>query len=121
MLLHELAATSADVARESGKTAKTALLAGLLRRADPAEVPVAVSYLSGELPQRQIGVGWASLQEVPAAAPEPSVSTTARPRSPATTVPSSMTRTPSSGPVTESRSERRPRGGTAAARSRRPR
>jgi DNA ligase-1 len=70
MLLRELAATSADVAKESGKTAKTALLADLLRRADPAEVPVAVTYLSGDLPQRQIGVGWASLQEVPAAAAE---------------------------------------------------
>jgi DNA ligase-1 len=70
MLLRELAATSAAVADESGKTAKTTLLADLLRRADPAEVPVAVTYLSGDLPQRQIGVGWASLQEVPDAAEE---------------------------------------------------
>jgi DNA ligase-1 len=32
------------------------------------EVPVVVAYLSGELPQRQIGVGWAALRSVPPAA-----------------------------------------------------
>src|SRR6202012_5281425 len=36
--------------------------------ADAAEVPVVVAYLSGELPQRQIGVGWAALRSVPAPA-----------------------------------------------------
>src|SRR5580700_4574738 len=38
------------------------MLAAALREAGPLEVPIAVAYLSGELPQRQIGVGWAALR-----------------------------------------------------------
>ena len=43
----------------------------LLTRCAPrasAEIPVVVAYLPGELPQRQIGVGWAALRSVPAPA-----------------------------------------------------
>ena len=36
-------------------------------------VAVVVSWLSGELPQRQIGVGWAALRSLPAPAAEPSL------------------------------------------------
>jgi DNA ligase-1 len=36
-------------------------------------VAVVVSWLSGELPQRQIGVGWASLRSLPPPAVEPSL------------------------------------------------
>jgi DNA ligase-1 len=36
-------------------------------------VAIAVAYLSGELPQRQIGVGWATLREPVPPAPEPSL------------------------------------------------
>ena len=39
------------------------MLAAALREAGPLEVPIAVAYLSGELPQRQIGVGWAALRD----------------------------------------------------------
>ena len=69
MLLAELVAVSAEVAATSGRLAKIELLAGGLRSAGPLEVPVAVAYLSGDLPQRQIGVGWATLRNGFDAAP----------------------------------------------------
>jgi ATP-dependent DNA ligase I len=72
-LLTEIAETSRAVAATSARLAKRDLLAGCLRRADPEEVAIAVAYLSGELPQRQIGVGWAALRERPAPAAEPSL------------------------------------------------
>ncbi|ACU70348.1 DNA ligase I, ATP-dependent Dnl1 [Catenulispora acidiphila DSM 44928] len=68
MRLHDVATTSAAVAETSARSAKIALLAERLRTATPEEVAVAVHYLSGELPQRQIGVGWATLRELPAPA-----------------------------------------------------
>src|SRR5689334_23888504 len=54
---------SKAVAGTSARLAKIGTLAGALRAAGPLEVPVAVAYLSGELPQRQIGVGWAALRD----------------------------------------------------------
>ena len=63
MLLASLVEVSAQVAATSGRLAKIELLAGALRAAGPLEVPIAVAYLSGELPQRQIGVGWATLRD----------------------------------------------------------
>ncbi len=69
MLLAEIAEVSATVAATSGRLAKIDALAGALREAGPVEVPIAVAYLSGELPQRQVGVGWAALRDgFPAAA-----------------------------------------------------
>ena len=64
MLLRELVQTSEAVAATSGRTAKITEIAGLLRRASPGEVPAMVAFLSGELLQRQIGVGYASLGEL---------------------------------------------------------
>ncbi|HJU03355.1 MAG TPA: ATP-dependent DNA ligase [Actinomycetes bacterium] len=71
MLLDEVAGTSAAVANSSARLAKVERLAACLRRLEPEEVHPAVAFLSGELRQRQIGVGWASLRDVgaPAAAP----------------------------------------------------
>src|ERR671919_317944 len=46
-------------------------LAECLGLASPDEVPVAVPYLSGVLPQGTIGVGWAALRQLPDAAPPP--------------------------------------------------
>jgi DNA ligase 1 len=66
VLLRELVQTSEAVAATSGRTAKITEIAGLLRRAGPDEVPVVVAFLSGELRQRQIGVGYASLGELAA-------------------------------------------------------
>jgi DNA ligase-1 len=71
VLLSEIAEVSRSVAGTGARLAKIETLAGALRAAGPLEVPVAVAYLSGELPQRQIGVGWAALRDgfAPADAP----------------------------------------------------
>ncbi|MBX7430599.1 ATP-dependent DNA ligase [Mycobacterium sp. Y57] len=75
MLLVEVADASAVVAASSARLAKIARLADLLRLAaaagDPREVAVVVSWLSGELTQRQIGVGWAALRALPRPAAQP--------------------------------------------------
>ena len=69
MLLNEIAEVSATVAATSARLDKIGALAVALREAGPIEVPIAVAYLSGELPQRQVGVGWAALRDgFPAAA-----------------------------------------------------
>jgi ATP-dependent DNA ligase I len=69
VLLNEIAEVSATVAATSARLAKIGALAVALREAGPVEVPIAVAYLSGELPQRQVGVGWAALRDgFPAAA-----------------------------------------------------
>ena len=73
VLLEEIAETSAAVAASSARLAKVERLAACLRRLDPDEVHPAVAFLSGELRQRQIGVGWAALREVPPSAVVPSL------------------------------------------------
>ena len=60
-----MADASEAVAATSSRLAKIAVLATALHDAGPAEVTIAVAYLSGELPQRQIGVGWATLRQAP--------------------------------------------------------
>src|SRR5260370_3724702 len=69
VLLVRIAEVSQAVGATSGRLAKVDLLAGALRAAGPLEVPIAVAYLSGELPQRQIGVGWAALRGVSGGGP----------------------------------------------------
>ena len=75
MLLLDAATTSLDVGGTSSRLAKVAHIAELLRRtaSDPDEVAIIVSWLSGELRQRQIGVGWASLRSRPPAAAHPTL------------------------------------------------
>ncbi|MFB4297200.1 ATP-dependent DNA ligase [Actinomadura sp. NTSP31] len=73
MLIAEIARTSRAVAGTSGRKAKVAALAECLRAAEPGEAATVVAYLSGELPQRQIGVGYAALRDVPPPAAEPSL------------------------------------------------
>ncbi|MGA7053921.1 MAG: ATP-dependent DNA ligase [Mycobacterium sp.] len=75
MLLLDVASTSLTVGGTSSRLDKVAHIAELLRRAapDPEQVAIIVSWLSGDLRQRQIGVGWASLRSRPPAAPEPSL------------------------------------------------
>ena len=65
MLLAELVAVSATVAATRSRTAKVQAVAGALRGTDPGEAPAVVAFLSGELRQRQIGVGWSSLKDAP--------------------------------------------------------
>ena len=57
--LDEIARTSEEVAGTSARNRKTALIADSLRALRPEEVPIAVAYLAGELPQGSVGVGWA--------------------------------------------------------------
>ena len=68
VLLREIVETSAAVTDTAARLGKVDRLAACLRRLDPAEVPIAVAFLSGELRQRQIGVGYAALRDLPAAA-----------------------------------------------------
>jgi len=72
VLLQDLVRTSEAVAATSSRRAKIAEIAALLRHASPAEVPVVVAFLSGELRQRQIGVGYAAVGALtpPEACPE---------------------------------------------------
>jgi DNA ligase-1 len=62
MRLAELVDTSERVTATSARLEKTALLADLLRRLEPREVPIAVAYLSGRLRQGRIGLGWSSIR-----------------------------------------------------------
>jgi DNA ligase 1 len=73
VLLDEVARTSAAVANSSARLAKVERLAACLRRLEPDEVHPAVAFLSGELRQRQIGVGWAALRDAPAPAAAPTL------------------------------------------------
>jgi DNA ligase-1 len=65
MQFEDLAATSAAVAVTSARKGKVDLLAAALRRLAPDEIEAGAAYLAGELRQRQIGVGWASLRGLP--------------------------------------------------------
>ncbi len=74
LLLGDVAAASLDVTATSSRLAKVRRIADLLATAgDPALVRIVVSWLSGELPQRQIGVGWAALRSLPDPADRPSL------------------------------------------------
>jgi DNA ligase-1 len=77
VLFSELAATSGAVAATPGRRAKIDLLAGALRGLAPGEVAAGAAYLAGELRQRQTGVGWAGLRDLPPAAHEPSLTVAA--------------------------------------------
>ena len=71
VLLSEVAQVSAAVTATSARNAKIEQIAALLGRVPPGEVTVAVAFLSGELLQGQIGVGYAAVSEMlraPAAA-----------------------------------------------------
>jgi len=61
MLLHDLVATSTDVADASSRLAKIGRLADLLRRLTPDEIEIAIGFLSGEPRQGRIGVGGAAI------------------------------------------------------------
>ncbi|QES45549.1 ATP-dependent DNA ligase [Streptomyces venezuelae] len=71
MLLARLAHVSKEVAATSARSRKIALLAELFRAAEPDDVPIAIPYLSGRLPQGRLGIGWSTLKHAvpPADAP----------------------------------------------------
>ncbi|MEV0166850.1 ATP-dependent DNA ligase [Nonomuraea fuscirosea] len=65
MLLIDVVRVSEAVTRTSARLGKIGHLAELLGRVGPDEAEIAISYLSGELPQRQVGVGWRTLEDIP--------------------------------------------------------
>ena len=71
-LLASLVEASARAAQTAGRLAKRDAIADCLRAADIDEVEIAVAFLSGEIRQGRIGIGWAALaalRTIPAAAP----------------------------------------------------
>ncbi|MDL9935415.1 ATP-dependent DNA ligase [Gordonia sp. ABSL1-1] len=78
MRLTEVVEVSAAVARDRSRTRKIAALATVLRSTTDAELPVVVAWLSGEIPQGKLGVGWRSLSKlVSTSAPAQSLTVTA--------------------------------------------
>ncbi|MGI8881191.1 MAG: ATP-dependent DNA ligase [Jatrophihabitans sp.] len=73
MLILDLAATSEALAAMPGRIDKAQLIASLLADRFAKDVALAVDYLVGELPQRQIGVGYAALRDLPEPAAEASL------------------------------------------------
>ena len=63
VLFSEVVEVSAGVGATSARNAKIERIAALLARVEPTEVAMAVAFLSGELLQGQIGVGYAALGE----------------------------------------------------------
>ena len=78
MLLIDVATTSTDVGGSASRLAKIARIAELLSQTKPDTklVAIVVAWLSGELPQRQIGIGWAALRSLPPPAAQPSLTVT---------------------------------------------
>ncbi len=76
MLLAEVVATSTEVASTRSRKAKTAAFAELFARVTDSsadEIETLTSYLAGSLRQRRTGLGWRSMQSLPAPAAEPSL------------------------------------------------
>ncbi|GGR40939.1 DNA ligase-1 [Nocardioides luteus] len=74
MLLAEIVSTSNAVAATRSRKAKVTALAECLAATSRNELPVVTAYLSGTLLQRRTGLGWRSLNDLPAPAAEPSLS-----------------------------------------------
>ncbi len=69
----DLAATSAAVAATSSRRDKATLLASALADLGPDEIAAGAAYLAGEVRQRQTGVGYASLRDLPAPSEQPTL------------------------------------------------
>jgi DNA ligase-1 len=82
VLLADVVAASAAVAATRSRTAKAGTIAEVLRRADADEVEPVTAWLSGEVRQGRLGVGWRTLSRMGGApAPAPSLSVAAVDRS----------------------------------------
>jgi len=66
--LADLVTVSNRVAATSSRREKVSLLASALRRLAPDEIGIGVAFLSGEMRQGRLGIGYATLSEVHAAA-----------------------------------------------------
>jgi DNA ligase 1 len=63
-LLADVVTASREVAATSSRSRKVAILAELLRRLDPREVPPAVGFLAGVPRQGRVGVGYSTIYGV---------------------------------------------------------
>lgn len=73
-LLSEVVSASNEVAATSSRSRKVAILAELLSRLEPAEIPISVGFLSGVPRQGRVGVGYSTIYGIEhEAAPEPSL------------------------------------------------
>jgi DNA ligase-1 len=63
MLLQRIVQASREVAEVSSRLSKIDRLAALLREAEPGEIAVAIAFLSGEVRQAKLGVGWAAIRK----------------------------------------------------------
>jgi DNA ligase-1 len=61
-LLADVVRTSGEVARTSSRLAKVAALAECMKRLDPGEVEIAIPYLSGDIRQGKLTIGYAMLR-----------------------------------------------------------
>ena len=73
MLLHDLVRASSELTATSSRTAKTGIVAEVLRAAEPDEVDVVASYLAGAPRQRRTGLGWRGLETLPDPADDPTL------------------------------------------------
>jgi DNA ligase-1 len=74
-LLADVVAASREVADTSSRSRKVAILAELLRRLDPSEVPLAVGFLAGLPRQGRVGVGYSTIYGI-VSKPAPAASLT---------------------------------------------
>jgi DNA ligase-1 len=73
-LLADVVAASRDVAATASRSRKVAILAELLRRLEPEEVPVVVGFLAGAPRQGRVGIGYSTIYRIECApAGEPSL------------------------------------------------
>ena len=66
-LLADVVTASRDVADTSSRSRKVAILAELLRRLDPHEIPLAVGFLAGAPRQGRVGVGYSTIYGIESA------------------------------------------------------
>ena len=76
MLLSDLVRASSELTATSSRTAKSGIVADVLRAAGPDEVEVVASYLAGAPRQRRLGLGWRGLESLPEPAAEPTLTVT---------------------------------------------
>jgi DNA ligase-1 len=72
-LLADVVRASNEVARTSSRLAKVAVLAGCMKRVDPQEVEIAIPYLSGDIRQGKLTIGYAMLRSARSPAASPSL------------------------------------------------
>jgi DNA ligase 1 len=63
-LLADVVAASRSVTETSARSEKVAILADLLGRLDPSEIPVAVGFLAGAPRQGRVGIGYSTIYRI---------------------------------------------------------